>query len=61
MDVRVFVDKQEIGATAAAHALRCPARHPWNDGHIALAAGTSQFEMHAIESNRRKGVILRDR
>lgn len=56
MDVRIFVDEQEMDATAAAHGIALIRKAPVERraANIALATGTSQFEMHTIESNRRK-------
>ena len=52
MDVRIFVDEQEIGATAAAHGAALIRKAPVERraASIALATGTPQFEIHAIES-----------
>ena len=52
MDVRVFVDEQEMGATAAAHGAALIRKAPVERraANIAFATGTSQFEIHAIES-----------
>jgi hypothetical protein len=63
MDVRVLVDEQESGATAAVHGAALIRNSPdvRRAAIVALAAGTLQFPMHAIDSDRRKGVILRDR
>ena len=57
MDVRAFVDEQEMDATPTAHgaALIRTAPVERRAANIALATGTSRFETHAIKSNRRKG------